>query len=156
MKKILTLFAAAVLALSSCNKGDFDSIIGDEIPPYETNHGFMLLRNYSSDDTVWYIPDKEHADNLPTDKLTEWQQISIYTVEAHQSYELTYDSNDNYITPLETYGVDDEMTFYIFKKYVWDTHSWSELVAGKLWECKCTLSVEEALAQNRTLTYPMP
>lgn len=156
MKKILTLFAAAVFALSSCDKEGFDSIGEETIPPYETNKGFMLLRNYSSDDTVWYIPDKEHADNLPIDKLSEWQKISIFNIEAHQSYELTYDSNDNYLTPLETYGVNDKMVFYVFKKQVWEAHSWSELVTGRLWECRCELSVEDAIKQNRTLTYPMP
>lgn len=156
MKKYIVLLAAALLTLSSCHKGGYDSMGDSEIPPYETNQGFLLLRNYSSDDTVWFIPDKEHADNLPADALSEWQKISVFTIAAHNSYELTYDSNDNYLTPLETYGVDDKMTFYVFKKKVWDAHTWSELVSKQLWESKCSLSVEDAIKQNRTLTYPMP
>ena len=157
MRKIFILFAAVlVFALNSCNKQAFDSIGEGGVPPYEQNQGFLLLRNYSSDDTVWFIPDKEHAANLPADALSEWQKIAIYTIAAHQSFELTYDSDDNYITPLETYGVNDKMVFYVFKKKVWETHPWSELVSGKLWVCKCELSVEDAIKQNRTLTYPMP
>lgn len=155
MKKIFVILAAAIFTLSSCNKDGYVSIGEGERPPYEDNYGFLLLRNYSSEDTVWFIPDKEHADALPENELSEWQKISIFHIEAHSSMELTYDSSDNYTTPLETYGVEDRMTFYVFKKSVWGSHSWSELVSGQLWTCKYSLSVEEALAQNRTVTYPM-
>ena len=154
MKK--TIFAALLLCLVACNKGSYDSIGEDCVPPYEQNQGFLLLRNYSSEDTVWYIPDREHSENLPADALSEWQKISVFVVPAQSSVELTYDSNDNYLTPVETYGVEDNMVFYVFKKTVWDSNDWKALVSNKLWSGKCSLSVQQALAQSRTVTYPMP
>ncbi|MGN1226917.1 MAG: hypothetical protein ACI4TL_06755 [Candidatus Cryptobacteroides sp.] len=154
MKKIFVILTT-LFCLVSCMQKGYDSIGEDCVPPYEHNQGFMLLRNYSSDDTVWFIPDKDHAENLPTESLTEWQKISVFTVPAHSSYELYYDSQDNYITPVETYGVEDRMVFYVFKKEIWDSKSWQELVEGQLWSGNCSLSVEEARAQNCTLTYPM-
>ncbi|MBQ0077138.1 MAG: hypothetical protein KBS55_00685 [Bacteroidales bacterium] len=154
MKRYIKLFvcaAAAVLAFASCSR-DYEGYYDNAY--YEKTKNFLTLRNYSSDATVWYIPDVDHADVLPTE-LTEWQKIAIYSVDAHSSGSLTFDSSDNYETPVETYGVDDELVIYVFKKDVWNSHSWSELVAGQMWCGKCTLSVEDALKSNGIVTYPM-
>ena len=154
MKK--TIFAALLLCLVACNKGSYDSIGEDCVPPYEPNQCVQLRRNNSTEQTARYIPDREHSENLPADALSEWQKISVFVVPAHSSVELTYDSNDNYLTPVETYGVEDNMVFYVFKKTVWDSNDWKALVSNKLWSGKCSLSVQQALAQSRTVTYPMP
>lgn len=149
---IITVLAAALL-ISGCNKY-YDGIEDSENKYVEHNSRFLILRNYSSDDTVWFIPDKDCATTLPA-VLDEWHKISVFEVEAHSSYDLTFDSTDNYVTPVETYGVNDKMVFYVFKKSVWEANDWATLVSGKMWSGKCELSVDDARALNGFVTYPM-
>lgn len=147
----LLVFALVIVTLGSCkgyDKGYYDEKY------YETNVNFLTLRNYSSDATVWFVPDVEYAENLPSE-LSEWQRIAIYDVDAHSSGYITFDSNDNYVTPVETYGVGDKMVIYVFKKDVWEKYEWPEIVAGKMWCGKCSLSVEDARELNGIITYPM-
>lgn len=148
------IFAAlSLIALfSACSKSDYDMMETEPFHEYSTR--FLVLRNYSSDDTVWFIPDKDSAASLPSE-LSEWQKIAIYSIPAHGKLDLTFDSTDNYVTPVETYGVNDKIVIYVFKKSVWDSNVWSALVSGKLWSGKCELSVEDARELNGFVTYPM-
>ncbi|MBP9986961.1 MAG: hypothetical protein KBT44_03435 [Bacteroidales bacterium] len=145
------LIALAVAGLSSCDRyydGYYDDLY------YETNTVFLTLRNYSSEATVWFIPDVKCDGELPSE-LSEWQKIAVYAVEPKSAVQLTFDSSDDYVTPVETYGVNDRMAIYVFKKEVWDSHDWPELVTGKMWCGRCSLSVEEARELHSIVTYPM-
>lgn len=146
---LLTVLAIAIL--DSCDRyynGYYDD------PFYETNTMFLTLRNYSSDATVWFIPDASCSGELPSE-LSEWQTIAIYELEPKSAVQLTFDSGDDYVTPVETYGVNDSMSIYVFKKDVWESHGWPELVSGKMWCGRCSLSVEEARKLHGIVTYPM-
>lgn len=153
MKKIIiyiSVLAAAVLAVS-CNKyndGYYDPAY------YKTSREFLTLRNFSSEATVWFIPAKENSVTLPAE-LTEWQKISVYEIDAKSSYTLTFDSDDSYVTPVETYSTTDKMVIYVFPKKVWDAHTWSELVAGQMWTGKGSYTVDEMVALKKIVTYPM-
>lgn len=156
MNKIhfILVAVAALLLLPGCNK-DYMKDYDEREPFKENKRTFLILRNYSSDDTVWFIPDKAFSVALPAAPLDEWHKISVFEVKAHSSYELTFDSTDNYVTPVETYGPDDRMLFYVFKKDVWDSNEFPDLVSGQMWSGKCSLSVEEARELNGFVTYPM-
>lgn len=142
--------ALVFMVLSSCDRyydGYYDDI------HHSTSTGFLNLKNYSSEATVWFIPDAETAGNLPSE-LSEWQKIDVYEVAPQSSVCLTFDSEDNYVTPVETYGIGDRMEIYVFKKDVWDNYGWAEIVAGRMWCGRFSLSVEEARELNGTVTYP--
>jgi len=149
---ISTIFLAFVaMAAVSCDKyydGYYDPAY------YETSTNFMTLRNYSSEATVWFIPARENSETLPSE-LSEWQKISIYELGAKSSMTLSFDSDDSYVTPVETYSPTDKMVIYVFPKTVWDSHTWAELVAGKMWTGKCSYSVDEMVALKKIVTYPM-
>lgn len=151
MKRIFAVLTALVL-ICSCS-ADYDSGYYDD-NYYETNDVVLTARNFSSDATVWYIPDKPHADPL-SDEMSEWQKISLFEIDAHSSYSIRFDSKDNYVTPIETYGMGDTLTLYIFKKDVWDSHSWQELVHDGLWSCKARYSVADAISAKGIITYPI-
>lgn len=152
MKRNLLLIILSAVAFVSCNKDYSDGYY--DPPYYEAAKSFITLRNFSSDNTVWFIPDKSCNGMLPA-VLTEWQKIAIYEVAAHSSYSMTFDSNDNYVTPIESFGVNDRMTIYVFKKDVWDSHSWSELVNNQLWSSKGEYSAEDFITLNKVVTYPI-
>ena len=146
----MILAAAALAALCSCNKyydGYFDGY-------YETTGDFLILKNYSDEPTVWLIPEKSCAEVLP-EELSEWQRTSLYEVAARSSETLSFDSDDHYTTPPETYAMDDNMVIYVFKKSVWDSNTWKEIVRGKMWAQKYSLSVSDALSLDRAVSYPV-
>ena len=149
-RNILAFVLVSVLAVS-CD-WYYDGF--DEYRYYDNTTQFLTLRNYSSEATVWFIPSKENSENLPSE-LSEWQKISIYDVDSRSSMSLDFDSDDNYVTPVETYSPTDRMVIYVFLKSVWDSHTWAELVNGQLWSAKVSYSVEEIVAQNKTVTYPI-
>ena len=153
MKRIysIILAVAALLVLSACDRY-YDGYYDDEY--YESSTNFLTLRNFSSDTTVWFIPEKAYAESLPAE-LSEWQRISIFELWPHSSEILSFDSGDNYETPLETYGVADRFTIYIFKKSVWESYTWQDIVNGKMWCGKCSLTVDDAVAQKRVVSYPI-
>lgn len=154
MKKFIEfilLISAAITVLGSCDRY-LDGYYDDRY--YETNTDFLTLRNYSSDSTVWFIPEAGCKGDLPSE-LSEWQLISVYRVPPKSAVQLSFDSNDNYETPVETYGINDMMTIYVFKEKVWDKYGWGDIVAGQMWCGKCRLSVEEAVALHGIVTYPM-
>lgn len=153
MKRYILALAAALLAATSCDKAYEGSYPVSD--PVENNVSFMMLRNFSSETTVWFIPDKACATSLPT-VLSEWQLISVWEVKPNSKVSVTFDSNDGYVTPIETYGVDDKMAFYVFKKSVWDSNDWATLVKNKMWCGCCFLSASEVLEMNRMVTYPIP
>lgn len=152
MRKIIIALSAIAL-LCSCNKDYYDEGYYDD-KYYKSSKEVLILRNFSSDTTVWFVPEKDHATSLPAE-LSEWQKISICEVQPHSSYSLTFDSNDSYVTPVETYGPSDSLQIYVFKKSVWDSHSWEELVSGKMWSGYCSLSVKDAIDLDGIVTYPM-
>lgn len=154
MRKYISSILCTVLALAAAVSCDryYDGYYDD--PYYDTNTYFLTLRNYSSEATVWFIPDAECAGELPQE-LSEWQKISVYEVQPQSAVQLSFDSEDNYVTPVETYGIGDRMTIYVFKKNVWDNTEWSEIVAGSKWCGKCSLSVEDARKLKGIVTYPM-
>lgn len=152
MKRSLLVMIAVVLGLGACSH-DYEAGYYDDTY-YETNDVVLTARNFSSDATVWFIPDRDHADSLP-DELSEWLKISVYRIDAHSSYSIMFDSNDGYLTPIETYGKDDTLAVYVFKKEIWDSHSWNELASGELWSCKARYSVADALSTGGIITYPM-
>ena len=138
-------------AVCGCDKyydGYYDDLY------YETSKDVLTFRNFSNDTTVWFIPDSEHSGNLP-EELSEWQKISIWELNPHSACTISFDSNDSYETPVETYGVNDRMVIYVFKKSVWESHSWNELVNGRMWSGKVAYSVDDVLKLNRIVTYPM-
>lgn len=141
-----------MVLICSCSAGYDSGYYDDDY--YETNDVVLTARNFSSDATVWYIPDKTHADPL-SDEMSEWQKISLFEIDTHSSYCIRFDSNDNYVTPIETYGIGDTLTLYIFKKDVWDSHSWQELVNDRLWSCKARYSVADAISAKGIITYPI-
>lgn len=151
MKRNIAIIALVAALACSCDKY-YDGYYDPEY--YKTSKEFLTLRNFSNDATVWFIPAKENSEVLP-DELSEWQKISIYEINGQSALTLTFDSDDNYVTPVETYGINDKIVIYVFKKEVWDACSWEDLVKGKKWSGKCTLSVEEALASRQVVTYPM-
>lgn len=156
MKKTIYLIMAAAVALmaAACSKDySYDSGYYDD-RYYETSKEVLTLRNFSSDTTVWFIPELECAENLPSE-LSEWQKIAVTQLLPHSSGTLTFDSNDSYVTPIETYGPDDNLSIYVFKKNVWDNYLWSDIVKDRMWCGHCTLSVEEAIALRGIVTYPM-
>lgn len=150
MKRYIALIAMIAGLTCSCDK------YYDRYDPkyYESSTDFLTLRNYSSDATVWFIPAKENSKVLP-DELSEWQKISIFEVSGKSAVTLSFDSKDNYVTPVETYGIKDTMAIYVFKKDVWNKNEWKELVRGQKWCGKCVLSVEDALKLQKVITYPM-
>ena len=150
---ILSLAVTALLSCvlySGCWKYDCGYYEETYIP---TEDVFATLKNYSSEDTVWYIPDKEHSEELPQ-TLSDWQKISVYEIPARSSENLYFDSTDNYTTPLETYGTADAMVFYVFRKSDWDSHSWEELLNGQMWAGRCSLTVTQMLDSDQTVSYP--
>lgn len=150
-KIILAVLPAVVALVCGCDRY-YDSEYDERY--YETSKDFMTLRNFSSDTTVWFIPERDNAATLPSE-LSEWQSISVYEIGPHSAMILTFDSNDSYVTPVETYGVEDRMVIYVFKKKVWESNDWSALVSGKMW-CGCvSYSVDEIVALNKIVTYPM-
>lgn len=151
MKRYIALIALAAALACSCDKY-YEGYYDPEY--YKSSKEFLTLRNYSSDATVWFIPAKENSETLP-EELSEWQKISIYEINGQSACTLTFDSDDSYVTPVETYGPDDRMVIYVFKKDVWDKHGWAELVTGKMWSGKTSLSVEEAVKLKKIVTYPM-
>ncbi|MBP9987563.1 MAG: hypothetical protein KBT44_06555 [Bacteroidales bacterium] len=151
MKKHIAIIALIAALACSCDKY-YDGYYDPEY--YATSKDFLTLRNYSSDVTVWFIPAKENSETLP-DELSEWQKISIYEINGQSARTLTFDSEDNYVTPVETYGIDDEMVIYVFKKEIWDAYEWKDLVKGKKWSGKCSLSVKDALESKSVITYPI-
>lgn len=150
--KLLVIMAAALLSLGSCSPAYDEGYYDEEY--YKTNDVALTARNFSSDATVWFIPDKEHADSLPS-VLSEWQKISVFHIDAHSSYTIMFDSNDDYLTPIDTYGKEDTLAVYVFKQDIWDSCSWNELVSGEMWSCKAKYSVADALATKGIITYPM-
>lgn len=145
----LSVIVAAFLA-SSCDRyydGYYDPAY------YETSNEFITLRNYSSEATVWFIPEKENSEILPSE-LSEWQKISVYEIDAHSAVTLTFDSDDGCVTPVETYAPTDRMVIYVFLKKVWDSHEWAELVSGEMWTGKYSYSVDEMLQLKKIVTYP--
>jgi len=148
---ILALMGIIAFVAVSCNKS-YDGYYDKEY--YETSTEFLTLRNFSSDSTVWFIPERDCADNLP-ESLSEWQKISIFELAPHSSYVLSFDSNDSYVTPVETYEVNDRIAIYVFKRSVWQSHSWAELVSGKMWSGYCRYSVDEMIELRQIVTYPM-
>lgn len=146
----IVVLALSLTVLSSCfqyNNGYFD------IPLYEGNTDYLTLKNYSSESTIWLIPDAEHAGQLPSE-LSDWLKTDLYEIEPRMSRQLSFDSTDGYVTPAETYGIGDKMVIYVFKKEIWDNHGWEEIVEGSLWCNKYTLSVDDALNHNKTIIYP--
>lgn len=154
MNRIIALIAAGFLFGACSSAFDYDRGNYDD-SYYETNSEVLTIRNFSSDATVWFIPDRDHAEVLP-DELSEWQKISVFEVEPHSSYPILFDSNDFYVTPIETYGPEDTLIVYVFKKDVWNGYSWKELVEGRLWSCKAGYSVQDAVSSSGIITYPMP
>ena len=150
MKKTIFALILATLAATACSKyyDDYSWWNYDY-----SDASFATLCNYSSEATVWFIPEKKYADNLP-EELTEWHKISVYEIAPRESLTLTFDSDDDYVTPIETYGTGDSMVFYVFHKSDWDTHSWKELREGRMWTGWCSLSVSQMLEKNSKLTYP--
>lgn len=153
MRRINSIILVAVVlsALCACDRY-YDGYYDDICVP--APDAFLTFRNLSSDSTVWFVPEKACAEALP-EELSEWQKISIFELEPHSEQVLFLDSNDDYETPVETYGMDDRFTIYIFKKSVWNSYSWQDLVSGKMWSGKCSLTVDEALAMKATVTYPL-
>ena len=149
MKKIIITLMAA-MSLLSCAKY-YDT---SWVSYWDSADFFVTLKNYSSDDLIFFIPEKQYAENLPL-QLSDWQKISVYEVKANSSISIEFDSDDNYETPIETYGVDDKMFFYIFKQSVWDSNSWEDLVNGKKWVACNSYSVEKIIALKRTISYPI-
>ena len=147
----IMLAALTVTGISSCDRY-YDGYYDDRY--YETNTQFLTLRNYSSEATVWFIPEAACNGELPAE-ISEWQAISVYTVPPQSAVQLSFDSEDNYVTPVETYGVDDRMTIYVFKEYVWNNCGWDDIVSGSMWCGKCSLSVADARKLNGIVTYPM-
>ena len=146
------LLLPVLLLATGCDKYNVGNTSYDYI---QTSSSFATLNNYSSRATVWYIPEKQYADSFP-ETLSEWQKIDVYEIEARSSHTLTFDSDDNYVTPIETYGASDSMVFYVFFKSDWDSFSWKELCEGKMWAGKCTLTAEQLVKASRTVTYPFP
>ena len=155
MRRILYAAAACLLvaALSACSADKYTEGYYDS-KYYESSTSYLTLRNFSSDTTFWFIPEKEYALSLP-EELSEWQKISIYEVAPHSSYILTFDSSDSYVTPEETYGPEDSMAIYVFSADAWKHNSWQELVRGSLWTCSGLYSVEDILSLDGIVTYPM-
>lgn len=153
MKKsiIITMLAAAVLC--ACDKNYYREGYYDD-KYYQSSKEVLTLRNFSSDETVWFVPEQRYAESLPME-LSEWDKISVCQVGPHSSYTLDFDSKDNYVTPIETYGPGDRMSIYVFKKSVWEKYSWQEIVEGRMWCGHCTLSVDEAVKLDGIVTYPM-
>lgn len=147
---ILTAFMLA--AVAACDR--YSDGYGYDPSYYRTSSEYMTLRNFSSDTTVWFVPEKQYADALP-DSLTEWQRISVYRIAPHSSFILTYDSSDSYVTPEETYGPEDSFTIYVFKSRDWNMYPWKTLVSGQKWVGKVSMTVEEAAGLNNIVTYPM-
>ena len=151
MNKSIIPFIVIASALVSCSKyvdGYIDYNYGSS-----TEGSFVTLNNYSSDATVWYIPDLEHASALP-ETLTEWQKTSVYEVDAHSSFTVWFDSTDGYVTPEETYGVSDTMPFYVFKKSDWDAFTWQELVQDQMWAGVRNFTVQQMIDADSNVIFP--
>ena len=139
--------------LPGCDPYGYDSYTDPY--SYDTSSDVLSLRNFSSDTTVWYIPDRESALGTLPAELSEWQKIAIFEILPHSTYYLSFDSGDNYVTPLETYQTTDALSIYVFKKADWRTHTWEELIQNELWCYFGTYTVEQAVAANCTITYPI-
>ena len=154
MKGNTRSFAFAALLLLVLSAGCSKYYVGyyeeTEVP---TEGTFATLRNHSSEDTVWYIPDKDHAGSFP-EALSDWQKIALYEIPARSSCSLCFDSEDDYITPVETYGISDAMVFYVFRKSDWDSHSWKELYEGRMWAGIRTLTVSQMLDAGKVVNFP--
>lgn len=151
MKKYIfyaVLSAFSLITAVSCHRQCLDL---DIVPG---NYYLLTLDNQSNTDIVWFIPYNSNTtesteDGLPA-SLSGMGSCSFVT-KAHEktSVMVTEDKSG----PFESYAKDALVPFYVFDEAVFDNEDWTDVVSGKKWIVKYTLSAEDVINRGKKIVY---